>query len=49
MENALHQFHSVSVKGNCAHLVGKNSRPGPKITTICRLSRKYLNRIIKKF
>ena len=32
------EFPSVNVKGNWAHLVEQNSRPGAKITTIFRVS-----------
>ena len=41
-------FYSVNVKGNCAHLSEKNSRPGGRMTTIFRISWKYFNRIVIK-
>ena len=32
------EFYSINVKGHWAHLAEKNSQPGPKITTIFKLS-----------
>ena len=42
-------FYFVNVKGNWAHLAGKNLRPGAKITTMFRLPWKCLNLSIKVF
>ena len=42
-------FYSIIIKGNCAHLTVKISRPGgAKVTTIFRLSWKCFNRVIIK-
>ena len=43
-------FYSVNVKGNWAHLTGKNSQSGAKITTIFKLLWKCFKRLtIKTF
>ena len=41
-------FFCKNVKGNSTHLTQKNSRPGAKINTIFRLSKKYFKCIIIK-